>query len=119
MASALECGSVEGDGKARSYAVLRVTDHSGIVKHEVIVKDKLKERKESLMMRYGAAMKTYRRRKKGMSKKDRDILVQKPSKPTVKIVGICPSQEKAREKANKLQREYVRKRPKTGLFSDK
>ncbi|MEW6356601.1 MAG: hypothetical protein AB1696_09760 [Planctomycetota bacterium] len=112
---ALDCGSVEGDGGPVNYAVIRVTDHDGVVRYEAIPKDSLKERKENLMLAYAAAMKVYSLKKKDLSREDANLLLKEPSRPRLIVIGAGFSKENATAKADKLQKDYGEDRSKGGL----
>ncbi|NOZ21727.1 MAG: hypothetical protein GXP25_11655 [Planctomycetes bacterium] len=118
-ALALDCGSIEGSGTPVNYAVIRVSDHDGVVRYEAVPKANLKERKEELILAYGAAIKVYKLKKKGLPLDEVSILLKRPSRPRMIVLGTGFSKEKAAAKADKLQKEYKESREKNsvGLFT--
>lgn len=114
---ALDPEGAKRDDKGGDYAVVKVTDHAGIVRHEALPKDKINERRDSLMMAYDAAMKVYEIKSRGLSEQDAEAFVVKPAKPKVFLIGVGYSKEKATAKANDLQKEYMKKQRAGGLFS--
>lgn len=115
----LDLEELTQDDKSQSYAVVRVTDHYGLVKYEVLLKEKVKERREQLMSAYDVVMKKHELDKHGLSEEDREAFVSTPVKPKMLLVACNLSREKAGQKADKLQREYAKKQEGAGLFTGK
>jgi len=108
--------SDEDDGDSKRYAILRVTDHMGVVRHEVVARQDVKDRRKRVIDAYETALKSHRARLKKSRKDEMAILFRRPAKPKTVVIGGNMSRTEAYEKAGKLQVEHLKRQSSGRLF---